>query len=1039
MIRVARSICLALVWVSTVFPQAQMSSGGISGRVSDPTGAVVGSVAVTVENMETGLARGAITDRLGNYRFLLLPPGAYELRFELAGFTIATHRPMQVQIGQSLEINIELTPADLQQEVIVIGNAPIVETQKIQQADTITSLRIENLPINRRSFLELSLLTPGVTDSRALVGYSLPQTPTSGLSFAGQSGRSNSVTIDGVDNNDNAVASVRSTISQEAVQEFQINRSNYAAEFGRASGGLVNIVSKSGTNALRGNAFAFLRNQALDARNAFAFGPNGGNTDPPFRRVQAGFTVGGPIAPSRSFFFLSYEGLGQRESNFSTFLEDPGIFDLTPTQRELVTMLGGAPVPALQFLGGALERALTTSEDTYPGTIRLLRENSGVFPFRNSDNTASLRIDHQVSTDNQMFFRGSFADVDTVGGSFGGLKGPSRGANFQIQDAAVVFGDSHFFSPTRVNEFRFQFSGRDFNAFPADPFGPEININGTALVGRDFFLPSKRTEKRFQFLDNFTYVSGGHELKFGVDFHHLPLDTETEVFFGGQFTFGEAIPLGLLIANAGADPNDVGAALVAFGRGDLVPALAEPITSLQAFNLGLPLSYQQGFGNPRADLVNNLLAAYVQDQYRVTPNLTLSLGLRYDLELQPSPVHRDTNNVAGRLGFAYDMGGTMVVRGGYGVYYAPVYQAIVFIERVLDGTQISQVLVPLTDRFAAFGIRTTSAEVWALLNREGVIGQRQINEADIAPLGLQPGITPPVLLRSAPDLVNPYSQQASLGVERRLGRDLSVGVSYIMNHGSKLLRSRNTNLQIVGSNAYGPTFGPIDPTILQDNQVESTGSSIYHGMTVTLQKRFSDFHQFQVSYTLAKAIDDTTDFITDLQPANQLDMRAERSLSAFDQRQRLTFSGVLVSPFDRGFGVGKVLADVTVSSILTMSSGHPFNLLLGFDANGDTNASTDRPFEAGRNTGRGPAFVSLDLRLAKTFTFGDSPLSVEALVEAFNVLNRVNFSGVNNTVGTRTLDSFDVEGKRTLAPTDFLGFTSAFAPRQIQLGVRFRF
>jgi hypothetical protein len=336
----------------------------------------------------------------------------------------------------------------------------LLEPTKIQQSDTITQERILNLPINERKFLNFSLLTPGVTADKGLVTFGLPQAPTSGLSFVGQGGRSNNVTIDGVDNNDNAVAAVRSTLSQDAVQEFQINRSNYSAEFGRASGDLINIVSKSGTNNLSGNVFAFFRNESLDAHNPFAFGENGAKIDPPYSRQQAGFTLGGPLKQDQTFFFLSYEGLRQRESRFVTFLQNTRPFQITDSQRALFTYMAASPSAPLRALAAGLTGALTTTEQTYPDTVRLLRANSGAFPFRNNDNNASLRLDHSLSASNQMFGRLSFSDIDTIGGAFEGLKGRSRGANYQVQDYAAVFGDTHFLSSRSVNEFRFQFANR---------------------------------------------------------------------------------------------------------------------------------------------------------------------------------------------------------------------------------------------------------------------------------------------------------------------------------------------------------------------------------------------------------------------------------------------------------------------------------------------------------------------------------------------------------------------------------------------------
>ncbi len=1063
------TIVFAVLFSSlTAFPQAQMSSGDMKGTVTDTTGAVIPGAKVAVSNIDTGVSRSATTGAVGTFAFFVLPPGTYELKIEAPSLATYTRRPLQVRIGQTVIADAQLQPASIQQEVLIQEASPLVELEKTQQSDTLTDVQIRNLPINERNFLNFSLLTPGVTDSTGLVTFTLPQVASSGLSFLGQGGRSNSVTIDGADNNDNGTAGVRSTISQEAVQEFQINRSNFSAEFGRASGGLINIVSKSGTNSLHGNVFGFFRDQSLDARNAFAFGSGGSTIDPPYSRQQAGFTLGGPLVKDRTFFFLSYEGLRQRESRFVSFLETDRFFQPTPSQKSLINYLNASANPAFRTYGGALNTYLTTSPQVFPATVSMLQANSGAFPYRNNDNTASLRLDHTLSPSNQLIGRVSFTDIDTVGGSFGGLKGPSRGTNNQIQDVAALFGETHIFNPHLINEFRFQVARRYYGAQSEDSYGPEININGIAQLGRDFFLPSVRTEKRFQWLDNVTWAHGKHELKFGGDFNYLPFDTVTEVFLGGRYIFGgtrplrsgapcpaeifktcadvvppgpaEVVPLGLVMDSliGPGTAAQLGQLLFSAGRPDLIPTLSDPITPIQAFNFGLPLIYQQGFGDPRAQLKNRMVSAYAQDNFRMSPSLTLNYGIRYDMEFQPTPIHRDSNNFAPRFGFSYSPAKGTVLRGGYGIYYAPVFEAIAFVGRVLDGTQISQLFVPLTG-LSQIGISATSAQVWGI--NKNLIGKRTLTESDISVLGLRKGITPAVILRAAPDVVNPYSQQYSLGIEREVPGDISVSLSYLGNHGSKVIRSRNVNLQQTGTNAYGPTFGPINPRLVQDNIAESSGGSIYHGLAVGATKRYGNNYQFQVSYTLSKAIDDVTDFITDLQPANQLDLRAERSLSSFDQRHRLVVSGVLGSPFDQSTGAGKVLANITVAPIMTYSSGHPFNLLLGFDANRDTQSNTDRPVGAGRNTGEGPNFVNFDLRVAKEARFGsDSAYRLEGIFEAFNLFNRVNYSGINNVVGNATFATYRVKGIREGAdPTDPLGFTSAFDPRQIQLGVKFRF
>jgi hypothetical protein len=1021
-----------LASVSAGFPQSQMSSGDIKGTVADIQGGTLAGTTIRLKNIETGLSKQAVTDASGSWHFFVVPPGAYEVRAEQPGFVTITRVPIHVTVGATVDVEFRLEVAGASSEVLVQADSPILEIEKTQQSDTITAERIDNLPINQRNFLDFSMLTSGVTDSAGLNTFSLPQAPTSNLSFLGQNGRSNSVTIDGVDNNDGAVGAERSTVSQDAVQEFQINRSNYSAEFGRASGGLINIVSRSGTNDWHGTIFSYFRNQALDARNPFAFGPNGSPTDPPYSRWQAGFAFGGPIKRDRTFYFLSYEGLRQRESRFVTFMENTSAFQPSASQTALIDAMIATSSPSFVALGNQLRVALTTSSTVYPDTVKLLEANSGVFPYKSNNNTASLRLDHSWSSSNQLFARLTFTDTDTVGGSFGGLKAPTRAANYKIQDYAIAAGDTTYFGASRVNEFRFQFANRDYDTLPADPIGPEITINGLVGLGRDFFLPSLRNEKRVQLLDNFTVAIGKHVLKFGGDANVVPIDTTTEVFFGGRFIFGEAVPLASIIDSAaGAGTSSaVAAALPSYAAN-----LAAPVSSLQAFNFGLPIVYQQGFGDPHAKLSNTLLSGYVEDRYRAADKLMFDFGLRYDVELQPEPIHRDTNNFAPRVGFTYRPVSKLLIRGGYGIYYAPVYEALGFIGKVLNGQQISQIFVPLTG-LPALGIPATSAQVWGTVKANGILGKRTITAADIAPLGLVPGTTPPVLLATDAGLVNPYSQHLSFGVEREVA-GFNIGATYLANRGLKLIRSRNVNLRQVGTNAFGPAFGAIDPRILQDNRVESSGSSIYNGLTLNATKRFSRYYQFQASYTFSKAIDDTTDFITDLQAANQLNLRGERSLSTFDQRQRLVISGVFQSPIQRGMRMGKILSDMTLAPILTLSSGHPFNVLMGFDGNGDTQANTDRPAVAGRNTGIGPGYASFNLRLAKEFVLKES-VRIEAMADAFNLFNRVNFSGVNNIVGNMPITNVRVEGNRSLPPSAPLAFTSAADPRQIQLGLKFK-
>ncbi|MFQ5930008.1 MAG: TonB-dependent receptor domain-containing protein, partial [Acidobacteriota bacterium] len=563
------------------------------------------------------------------------------------------------------------------------------------------------------------------------------------------------------------------------------------------------------------------------------------------------------------------------------------------------------------------------------------------------------------------------------------------------------------------------------------------------------------------------FIRGNHNLKAGVDFNILDLSGFAEVFLGGQFTFAEAIPLASIMNSllgpgtaAGlirqlSTPSSVGG----LGRPDLAPNVLAPISSVQAFNFGLPITYFQGFGNPNTSFNYYQLGLYLQDSWRVRENFTLNLGVRYDVDFRPETQNvtsatvpfsfdfgstSDRNNVAPRLGFAWDPtnNGKTVVRGGYGLYYQNFFQAIAFVSQVLAG-QISQVFLPIT---GLPGFSATSKEIWGFFQKTGTLG-----ESALGAFGISPGTTPAAILPGDQNVVNPYSHHASFGIEQELTPDLSISVDYLLNRGVHLIRSRDTNVRQVGPNQFqlfpSPTLLALDPRFVQVNMIETSGSSIYHGFSLSFRKRFSRNYSAMLSYTLGKVIDDTTDFITPLQPNNQADLRSERSLSSFDQRNRLVISGLWQSPHRLSSSnslLRNVFADWSVAPIVTLSSGRPFNLLLGFDLNGDTHSQTDRPVLSdgtivGRNTGKGPSFFTTDLRIARRFNFPRDETNFEFIFEAFNLFNNVNYSGVNNVVGTMPLTTGVVEGSNRVFANQPLGFTSAFDPRQIQFGFRLNF
>jgi len=893
----------------------------------------------------------------------------------------------------------------------VAAEAVLVESARSHQANTLEQESVKNLPIDRRDYLSFTLLAPGVVDSSALADNSdfrVAQTPTSGFSFYGSNGRGNSVTVDGGEANNDSLG-VRLTLSQEAVQEFQINRSNYTAEMGFASGGVVNIVSKVGTNRMHGSAFGFFRHDRLDAGDPFALVLRGNTltrAKPPATRQQFGGSLGGPIRKDRTFFYAAFEGLNRDESSVVSVLTDLSIFQPTPAQEAI---LRGLPAAAAT----PLRAALTSPQST----IDLFRANSGVFPFTSNNWLFSARLDHTAGAANQFFLRYSFAKSDESNANLRALVGASRGTRTKPLDSTAALGWTHNFSERTINEARFQWNYSKGDVSSLEKFGPEININGFGFFNRDIFLPFFGTQRRYEAKDNFSLFRGSHILKFGGQLLARGNRSESHTFFPGRFNFG-ALPGGLVN-----------------------PALAATtINGLQAFNLGLPQLYQQGFGDPTVMSTIPYYGLYIQDNWKVRPNLTLDLGLRWELDDRRDPVRTDTNNFAPRFAFAWDPFNDKktTVRGGYGIFYSPIGYFLDYVVNalnIIDGRrQIAQVLstiqLPAPNTIA----------IWQTLRRQGVIGvptpTRSIAAEDLRQFGINitnTGPIPPlsVLFENSPDYVNAYSQQSSLGIEREVARNLALSATYTYVRTLKITRARSRNHlpapvdPVRGIRVWSAPFF-VNPLLIQHNVYESTARAFYSGVVLEMKKRFSRNFSLNANYTFSRAIDEVTDFNSDWQANDQTNLRAERALSAFDQRHKVVAYASWTTP-----------GQLQVAPLFRANSARPFNLLAGFDLNADRHPNTDRPRFAGRNTGIGPNFWTFDLRVGRRVRLSDAA-GVELMAEAFNLFNRLNFASINNTVGDLP-GPFNVHGRHDRRPSDPLGFTSAFDPRRIQLGVRLSF
>ena len=599
--RLVAASTLMLIAAGTVFAQSGVASADLTGIISDPNGAVVPNANVVLRNVNTGVERTAVSNGEGRYMFSAVNPAEYEINVSAQGFKRLQTTGVTLTVGQAAELDLSLEVAigGSDTEVTIVAGTELIETTRTSVSATVDQRRIENLPINGRNFLNFTLTSSTIVrDNAPTIGPA----PSSGLNAGGQRSRSNNVSIDGADNNDNSINSVRGTISQEAVQEFQLITNSYAPEFGRASGAVVNIITKSGTNEFHGNVFGFLRQRSFQARNAFAI-----SDDPAYTRAQYGATLGGPIKKGRTFFFAAFEQSHRQETAFSVIGRDPSIFNLTSDQNSFaanpnvfdafgltdsflaqygLNQAALAPVTApLTLLRGNSETGLVgafgltsfIAQNGYGPQGRFFPNGvaipagyvplggydpstgfplNGDFPISDATTQFSVRFDHQFNANNSFSARYSYVPVFTTGTQSNAqnqVYGQNAFSRTAINDSVdntvtasniTTFGDGHF-----INELRFQFANRhvkflpecpteDDNCFNFNASAVGVNINGLGYTGREPFAPVDRTEKRIQFIDNFSYLHGNHSFKFGGDYNHLPVNAIFQLNFGGVYNFG---------------------------------------------------------------------------------------------------------------------------------------------------------------------------------------------------------------------------------------------------------------------------------------------------------------------------------------------------------------------------------------------------------------------------------------------------------------------------------------------------------------------
>ncbi len=1045
---------LALVFAAAIsaFAQADVSSATVKGTVTDQQGAAVPNATVTAKSLEQGVTRSDKTNDDGEFQIPTLRPGLYEITVEAQGFSKYLIKEAQLTVGQTATYDIKLEVGRVTTEVTVTSAVPLIEIERTQQANTIEQRQIENLPNVGRDFTSYVYTLPGVSNSdapRAQLAGRITGFGTSGFSIGGSNGRNNLITVDGGEN-EYGSGQARFAISPDAIQEFQVNRNSFSAEFGFTAGTAVNVVLKSGTNNFHGSAYVFFRSHHTSARNAFDLNNPGKKSFE--QRVYPGFTFGGPIAKNKLFFFTNYERVKEDNARFRSYTTS-GLLQPAATQLALLARLDASADANVRRISANLRNALTTNATTFPTTFGILRGGEGTFNGLARLNTWHTRVDYQAGERDSI--NGRFTLTRNYTNDIGTNNGlsPSNSNDLTYRDYSTVINWTHNFGSNLINQVRAGFSPNN-SAVTAPPEAPRVTlgISGLATFGRNFGSPYVVTQDRYQFEDNLTWISGNHTFKFGGAYRPVKYTFRNDLWFAGQFDFLPNIyPITLAVPAA-----DQAAFVAAAGAG--IPLL----NSLQAFNHNLPFLYRQGFNNPLWLGTGHYVGGFAQDSWKIHPRLTLDIGGRIDWDGEPPPVPRHAY-FSPRFGFAWDVAGDRktVLRGGSGIFYSPIYVQIPGYTSVLNGSG------QYINQIARSGIRATpaaplgAADVYRAGIAQGKYPFSILTAADINALGISTAAGAPgrVLFDLDPDYENNYSIQANLGIQRQITDNLSIEVAYQMYHGLHIQQPVGLNYIEVSPQpaTRDPRLGPLyrvcqvadncrrvsDPGITQFTNYESRGSSIYHGMTASLQRRFSNHVSFQANYTFSKAIDDQTDFNSAFAPPFPTRLTTERSLSTFDIRHNFVFSGVFQSPFKN-----YALRDFALSPVIFIRSGIPFSLLTGTDINGDTRGGTDRLFYIGRNTGIGPNFRGVNLRLSRAFRFKtDGAARIELSVDASNLFNRTNFAAVREIVsadpnhpdyqtGTVRLKGLR---ERDFRRGDPLSFTSAFAPRQLLFGLKLAF
>lgn len=1057
------SLATLLVFALSALAFAQSTTTGAIGiTVTDPQGAVVPNAAVTVRNVETNKEETATTDSEGRARVVNLQPGNYSVTINASGFGAYTQDKVVVEVGLVTSVESPLSVGGQTANVEVTSEAPVINTTQQDFSSNINQTSINELPINGRRASNFVLLSPGV----------VPDGNFGLISFRGISGLLNNNTVDGGDNNNAFYSEERGrtrisyVVSQASIREFQVNTSNYSAEYGRAAGGVINTVTQSGTNEFHGSAFYYLRDNKLGATNPTVIRTvlvNGVGVREAFKpedvRKQFGGSIGGRIVKDKLFFFFTYD---EQRRNFPGAAVFPSATYINLTAADRTTLRA---------------RSVLITDARIDSALGFLAGLTGPVPRTQDQRIFFPKIDWVINGSNT--FTASYnrmrsqspSGIETQPTT---VKGISTFGDDFVQTDSFNLRLTSTIAPTILNEARFQYGRDNLFAFSEDPSTgeailatsngrpPQIGVNGFTFGKQDFLERfANPDEKRWQYADTMTVSRGRHTFKFGGDVNRVNDLLDNLRLESGSYNYSNLGDFIIDYANR-------------VGTGDLRTA-----GNVQCFtNTGARAAlragqcytsnFQQAFGPTAFSIKTTDYNFFLQDDIRVSQRLTVNLGMRYEYEKIPEPqipnaltnlagqfvgpdqtrrLPADKNNFGPRFGFAYDItgDGKTSLRGGYGIYYG----------RIINSTIINAINnTGVTEAQRVFSLAATAAGAPVFPN--------VFAAAPNAAVG-----APNIVVFSG-KMANPQIHQTDLVFERQILPNTVVSVSLLASLGRRLPTFTDRNLPAPVSRTFpfingGPLNGQSitvpfftgtrpDTRFGAITEITSEIKSEYTALVLQLNRRMSKGLQFQMNYTRSKTTDtgqNSATFTFTNGPLNPFDLGLESGRSNLDLPHRFVASAVWTPGLPFGLGDSKagkaIFGGFTISPIVTAQSGVAYSAnISGFGPSSIAGGITGSgalgriPFLYERNAFRQPKIVNVDLRVSRRFRFTES-VNLEFLAEAFNLFNRYQVTSVNTTLYTFSGSnlSFTPNGPN-FGVASGTG-NSLYRERQIQFAARFQF